>query len=154
MYSDSLSGSSAISRDHILLFVSSLDVPDCDCDVYARCDCTDRRHCDCPAILSQPCEHVRAAVDHGLSLAEWTELLMAASGDYADRPLPAAASAVLTRESRIAVMAARQAAGLALRHPGDLWVQDCQSEAVAIRAERSRNGSVGDGVFQVAGRVG
>jgi hypothetical protein len=110
-----------------------LEIPDCGCKaVYAPCRCPDRPRCDCPPKLyGEPCPHTKAK-DHGLSLAEWAELLRAhnarvirpgedgAEKDGYGDPNPDAPAVALTREARLAVMERRAAEGRPLKNPDDV----------------------------------
>jgi hypothetical protein len=105
-------------------------------------------HCECPRIPGPPCRHVQAT-DHGLSVAEWAELLLALlPADYREPPPPAAGSSVLTRQARVALRVNRQRAGQALWHADDLTARKVRQDLedatgdLAIRAGRLRNGAV------------
>lgn len=93
--------------------LARLEVPPCNCPVaWVESE-------DGPTLL--PCAHVRAALDHGLSLAEWAELL--AAGDpkeYADRPPADEPTRTVSQAARVRVYARRVRAGRAIWHPGDL----------------------------------
>lgn len=107
--------------------LARLEIPDCGCGTELPCGCRRRQAgeaCDCPSLLSPPCHHILAR-DHGLAFADWIELLWAARPkEYREPPPPAKPHRVLQREAKVAVLAARRAAGVALRHPQDLDALD------------------------------
>jgi hypothetical protein len=117
--------------------VRRLEIPTCGCSVVPiPCSCTEP--CDCPVRLPPPCSHILSA-DHGLTCAEWAELLIAAAPDqYLEPPPPPAPALVLSRPARVAVKAQRRAQRVGLRHPGDL--HPGQAEHVGLHAHFAANG--------------
>ena len=103
--------------------------------------------CACPVFSHEggrilpPCEHVRSAPDHGLSLDDWAALLcLAWPSRYAERPLPEQPTLVLSRAARVAVYRERCRQKRALRHPQDL--DPLHVDHLSRRVGRGRNGAV------------
>lgn len=119
-----------------------IEVPACGCSFKPKkCSCRSRGvRCYCPPLYPPPCPHVRA-VWHHLTPGEWYALLARAYPTEYATPKPASAPVkCLTREARIAVMAMRFSRGEALKHPGDLYLDETDSHLGRHATERICNG--------------
>lgn len=124
-------------------FLSMLEVPRCECPAEWLCR---KRGRGMATLASLPrCQHVRAARYHGLSLAEWAELLWDAwPADYQDPPTPDAPTWVLSQPARVEVYRQRHAAGQHISHPLDVNPFPVLGEQIALQlASRERKAARG-----------
>ena len=92
-----------------------------------------------PALLPDELLARLEAPDHGLNLDEWAELQRSlCPDDYDDPPEPDKPGLVLSREARIAVMAARVSRGEGLYHLRDLWRHQPADDGLRVGVEQRR----------------